>query len=149
MTIGKCVIGADQFMTEEGQDKLEAAKDYGNVKYIMAAYEENGGMSVNIAIERLFLKSITIEQYLSLAQESLENMMTEDLDMSFEGITEETIGGEVYHCLHEKIGYGGAGETYMDQYIRIEDGYVMVMSIGYSGEETALKDELLSRIQAY
>ncbi len=142
-------IGADQCMTEEGKDRLEAAKDYGSVRYVMAAYEESGSMSVNIGIERMLSKSMTVEQYLNLAQKSLENDMSEELGLTFEGITEETVAGETYHCLHEKMVYAGAQEMQMDQYVRIEDGYAMVMSIGYGADTAAKKDEFLALIQGY
>ena len=142
-------IGADQYMTEEGRDKLEAAKEYGSVKYVMAAYEESGSMTVNIGIERLLSKKMTIEQYMELAQKTLDQDMSEDLALTFEGITVETVGGETYHCLHEKMEYAGAGEVRMDQYVRIEDGYAMVMSIGYGADTASKKDEFLAMIQGY
>ncbi len=142
-------IGADQFMTEEGRDKLEAAKDYGSVRYVMAAYEESGSMSVNVGIEKLWSSQMTVEQYLDLAQKTLDHDMSEEIGLTFEGITEETIGGETYHCLHEKMSYAQTTEIRMDQYVRIEDGYVMVMSIGYGDDTAAMKDEFLSLIQGY
>ena len=115
----------------------------------MAAYEESGSMSVNVGIEKLWSSQMTVEQYLELAQKTLDHDMSEEIGLTFEGITEETIGGETYHCLHEKMSYAQTTEIRMDQYVRIEDGYVMVMSIGYGDDTAAMKDEFLSLIQGY
>lgn len=142
-------FGADQFMTEEGQERLEDAKNYGTVRYVMGAVDNSGSVTVNIGIEKVF-KSMTIEQYLDLMQKVVERDITDNLGLTFEGITEEKLGGETYHFIHEKMMYDASvGEMHMEQYLRLEDGYVLVMSVGYSADAAPLKDALVAAIQSY
>ncbi len=37
----------------------------------------------------------------------------------------------------------------MDQYLRLVDGYVFVMSVGYSAEAAPQKDALVAAMQSY
>lgn len=142
-------IAADEFMTEEGQERLENAQDYGNVRYVLGAVEDSGSVTVNIGIEKVF-NSMTIDQYLNLMQKSIERDITDSLGLTLEGITEETIGGETYRCVHEKMVYDASvGEMHMDQYLRLVDGYVFVMSVGYSAEAAPQKDALVAAMQSY
>lgn len=142
-------IAADQFMTEEGQERLEDAQNYGNVRYVMGAVDDAGAVTVNIGIEKVF-KSMTIDQYLNLMQKAVERDITDNLGLTFEGITEENVGGETYHCIHEKMVYdASAGELHMEQYLRLVDGYVIVMSIGYSADAAPQKDALVAAMQGY
>lgn len=142
-------IAADEFMTEEGQERFENAQDYGNVRYVLGAVEDSGNVTINIGIEKVF-KSMNIDQYLNLMQKTIERDITDNLGLTFEGVTEETIGGETYHCVHEKMVYDASvGEMCMDQYLRLVDGYVFVMSVGYSAEAAPQKDALVAVMQSY
>lgn len=83
-------------------------------------------------------------------QKSIERDITDSLGLTFEGITEETIGGETYRCVHEKMVYDASvGEMHMEQYLRLVDGYVFVMSVGYSAEAAPQKDALVAAMQSY
>lgn len=142
-----------QFLDDEEKDKLNNALDEGTTFYEMMAATLTGSPNVNISVEKLPYKNATAEQYADVTKEVVEKSMTNGMTASFQdGTTDAVLGGQEYKCIAGTANVqaeGVSADLNMDMYIRVQDGYAIVVNITYTADTVAQKDELLAAFQEF
>ncbi len=141
--------GADLIMTEEAQEKYDAAA--AAVVPEMAAVCLDGSaarMNISIAVEKLPLSNMTVEQYVTLARSGMENSVAGGTEMVFGDTSEVEIAGETYVKQPLTTSVQGMSAN-IDMYMRIKDGRIALITLTYLPEQAAQADELIASIERY
>lgn len=136
--------GADQMMTEEGQEMIDKSQEMGNVTYEMMAVALSGNPNCTLAVERLPFKNFTAKQYLEITKQNLLKTITDDYKIVIKGIMPTvTIAEEEYTCL-QAVMYMNGMEMNSNTYVRVKDGYAIVINATFNADTEQKKDELLA-----
>lgn len=139
--------GSEILMGEEGQEKVDKAQEAGVMTNEMMVASVNGVPNSTVAVEKLTLANMTAEQYLDATEKQLLASMTEEVQISISAERPAvTIAGEDYLCLMASVTVSGVSmESY--SYVRIKDGYAVVINTTFTTDTEQQKDELLAMFQ--
>ena len=142
-----------QFLDEEGKDTMDKAYDSGIASYEMMAATLNGIPNANIALEKLPYKNATVEQYIEVAREAVEKSTTGGMTISFaDDVADTDVGGQTYKRMAGTAQIeveGGSAEFNMDLYVRVQDGYAVVITTTYTADTAAQNDAFLASVQEF
>lgn len=136
--------GSEVLLGEDGQEVVDQAQEEGKMVNEMMVLAPTGNPNCTVAVEKLPLKNFTAKQYLEATKQNLLNSITDELKIAMRGampIVE--IAGEEFMCLRADMNMQGTRMS-SNTYVRIKDGYAIVINATYNNDTEAQKDELLA-----
>lgn len=139
--------GSEIMMNEEGQEIMDEAQEDGTVTNEMMVVAVSGTPNCTIVVEKLPLKNMTEKQYLQSTKEGLLSSMTEEVKIAVRGeMPTVVIAEEDYLCLQADISMGDIVMR-SNTYVRIKDGYAVVINATFDADTETQKDEMLAAFQ--
>lgn len=143
-------VGADLLMSEDAQEKYDAAAAVVTVvPELMAVCVSDGGRTnISIAVQKLPLANMTADQYLTLSKQGLPGSLAEGMEMNFGDTSEVEIAGNTYAKMPISTTVQGISAN-IDMYVRVKDGHAALITVTYLQEQSAKAEELIGSIQKY
>lgn len=128
---------------EETQERLEEAQAAGIASYEMMVMALTGIPNCSVTVEKLALQNITEKQYLKAACDNLIASISDDLKIVVSGaLLIVSIAGEDFMCMEATLNMSGV-KMNSNTYVRAKDGYMIVITMSFTGETEEQKDALL------
>lgn len=131
--------------TDKDQTKIDYAKAV-NVYEMMCVEEVTNSPNINIVVENLLGRKISVADYIEASKQQLQ---ATGIEYTFGDITEDVeLAGEKYTLL-ECVGNYAGQEVLQEMYIRKVGGRMMILSITYTEDTVEAKDTLVAGLSEY
>lgn len=136
--------GSQLMMDEEGKENADAVQREGIMTNEMMAVAVEGIPNCTLAVEKLALQNMTAKQYLQATRDALIQSITDDYKIAAKGaMPTVTIAGEEYMCLQATMHIEDL-KLNSNTYVRIKDGYAVVLNVTFDESTEKQKEELLA-----
>ena len=137
-------FGSDIVFADTDQKIIDYAM--ANIVYEMMASSQNGLPNVQVFVEKLRLRNMTVDQYMDALKQQLSGL--DGFNYSFEDVKTTQFVGESYSMLSSVMQSGGM-EIKQEYRFRKEDDRIICIIVTFNEETIAEKDELLNIFSSY
>lgn len=139
--------GSDMMLNEDGQEAIDGAQEAGTVTNEMMVMALSGIPNCTIAVEKLPMDNMTAKQYLMITKQNLVASITDELKIVIKGaMPTVVIAGEEFMSIEATMYMNGV-ELNSNTYVRVKDGYAIVINATFDESTAQQKDELLAVFQ--
>ncbi len=146
--------GFEMSSQEQIDEQLKASVSFANVfkstsgrRMEVAAISKNG-TSLSVMTWNMEGDDMSAEQYIESSKKTVMQQYTEDVEFTNDGeIFSQELAGETYECL--KLDFtSDEVKRSSESYVRMVDGYAVLIGIAYGPEHKAERDAVLESIKA-